>query len=61
MDESKILCSASKYTEKFYLNPLYGNLPQKIKDELKVALTDKRLGLRAKKIISRKNLHCTLR
>ena len=38
MDESKILCSASKYTEKFYLNPLYGNLPQKIKDELKIAL-----------------------
>ena len=38
MDESMVLCSASKYTETFYLNPLYGNLPQKIKDELKIAL-----------------------
>ncbi len=38
MEQGKqILCSASKYTEKFYLNPLFTNLPQKIQDELKVA------------------------
>ena len=37
MTEEQILCSASKYTEKFYLNPRYSNLPQKIKDELKIA------------------------
>ncbi|MBR3041217.1 MAG: hypothetical protein IKH94_00880 [Eubacterium sp.] len=38
MTEEQILCSASKYTEKFYLNPRFANLPQNIKDELKVAL-----------------------
>ena len=37
MTEEQILCSASKYQEKFYLNPRFGNLPQKIKDELKAA------------------------
>ncbi len=37
MTEEQILCSASKYTEKFYINPRYSNLPQKIKDELKIA------------------------
>ncbi|MCR5214340.1 MAG: DUF6145 family protein [Eubacterium sp.] len=38
MTEEQILCSASKYTKKFYLNPRYSNLPKKIQDELKVAL-----------------------
>ncbi len=38
MTEEQILCSASKYTRKFYLNPRYSNLPKKIQDELKVAL-----------------------
>ena len=38
MTEEQILCSASKYTQKFYLNPRYGNLPQKIQDELRIAL-----------------------
>ncbi len=37
MTEEQILCSASKYQDKFYLNPCYQNLPQKIKDELKAA------------------------
>ena len=37
MTEEQILCSASKYQEKFYLNPRFANLPQKIKDELKAA------------------------
>ena len=32
-----VLCSASKYAKKFYLNPVFGNLPQKIKDELQIA------------------------
>ncbi len=32
-----VLCSASKYAKKFYLNPMFGNLPQKIKDELQIA------------------------
>ena len=38
MTEEQILCSASKYTKKFYFNPKYSNLPQKIKDELQIAL-----------------------
>ena len=37
MKEEQILCSASKYAEKFYLNPRFSNLPQKIKQELQVA------------------------
>ena len=37
MTEEQILCSASKYTEKFYLNPRFSNLPKKIHDELKIA------------------------
>ena len=32
-----VLCSASKYAKKFYLNPMFGNLLQKIKDELQIA------------------------
>ena len=36
-ENDEILCSASKYTEKFYLNPKFENLPPRIKDELKVA------------------------
>ncbi|MBQ8950445.1 MAG: hypothetical protein IJ065_04660 [Eubacterium sp.] len=36
-ENDEILCSASKYTEKFYLNPKFENLPQRIQDELKVA------------------------
>lgn len=38
MTEEQILCSASKYSEKYYLNPRFSNLPQKIQDELRIAL-----------------------
>ncbi len=38
MTEEQILCSASKYTQKFYFNPKYANLPKKIQDELRIAL-----------------------
>ena len=38
MTEEQILCSASKYTEKYYFNPRYANLPKKVQDELQVAL-----------------------
>ena len=36
-ENDEILCSASRYTEKYYLNPKFSNLPQRIQDELKVA------------------------
>ena len=38
MTEEQILCSASKYSEKYYLNPRFSNLPKKIQDELRIAL-----------------------
>ena len=31
-----VLCSASKYTQKYYLNEDFEQLPQQIKDELKL-------------------------
>lgn len=31
-----VLCGASKYTQKFYLNPDFDSLPKDIKDELKI-------------------------
>ena len=36
MDSPKILCGASYYEQKFYLNPVYDKLPAQVKDELKV-------------------------
>ena len=36
MDNPKILCGASYYEQKFYLNPVYDKLPKQIKDELKI-------------------------
>ncbi len=36
MEDKKILCGASYYEQKFYLNPRYKNLPQQVRDELKV-------------------------
>ena len=37
MDENTIvLCAASAYEQKFYLNEDYGRLPTQIKDELKI-------------------------
>lgn len=34
MDDKQILCGASHYDRKFYINPAYNNLPQAIVDEL---------------------------
>ena len=31
-----VLCGANSYEEKFYMNPDFENLPQHIKDELKI-------------------------
>ena len=31
-----VLCGAKSYEEKFYMNPDFDNLPQHIKDELKI-------------------------
>jgi hypothetical protein len=36
-ENDEILCSASRYTEKYYFNPKFSNLPPRIQDELKVA------------------------
>lgn len=35
MDE-KVLCGASYYEQKFYLNPVYEVLPEAVKNELKI-------------------------
>lgn len=35
MEDMKVLCGASHYEQKFYLNPAYDRLPQAVKDELK--------------------------
>ena len=35
-DEKKVLCGASAYEQKFYLNPAYASLPEAVKDELKI-------------------------
>ena len=34
--EDVVLCGASAYSRKFYLNEKFGNLPQQVKDELKI-------------------------
>lgn len=34
--EKQVLCGASYYEQKFYLNPAYENLPDMVKDELKI-------------------------
>lgn len=36
MSENKILCAASYYEQKFYLNPVFEGLPKAVKDELKI-------------------------
>ncbi len=37
MDDYVVLCGANAYTQKFYFNPAFDVLPQRVKDELKVA------------------------
>lgn len=36
MEKNEVLCAASAYDKKFYLNEAFGSLPQSIKDELKI-------------------------
>ncbi|MDY4970382.1 MAG: DUF6145 family protein [Lachnospiraceae bacterium] len=35
MDENVVLCGANSYTQKFYLNQKFYNLPEMVQDELK--------------------------
>lgn len=34
--ENMVLCAASAYEEKYYLNPSFGKLPEDIRNELKI-------------------------
>ena len=34
--QNTVLCGANSYTEKYYFNEQFGNLPQSVKDELQV-------------------------
>lgn len=34
--DKQVLCGANYYEQKYYLNPAYENLPDAIKDELKI-------------------------
>ena len=34
--ETRVLCGASYYEQKYYLNPVYEVLPEKVKQELKI-------------------------
>ncbi|MDO5411658.1 MAG: DUF6145 family protein [Lachnospiraceae bacterium] len=36
MEENVVLCGANSYTQKFYLDERFSNLPQLVKDELRV-------------------------
>ena len=36
MDEEMVLCAASAYERKFYLNPEFNSLPEEVKQELVV-------------------------
>ena len=35
-EDKKVLCAASYYEQKFYLNPFYEVLPDAVKEELKI-------------------------
>jgi len=35
-DEKDVLCAASSYTKKFYLNPMFDGLPSGVKQELQI-------------------------
>ena len=35
-EEKVVLCGANSYTEKYYLNPDFEQLPESIKNELKI-------------------------
>jgi hypothetical protein len=36
MDEEMVLCAASSYEQKFYLNPEFNSLPEEVKQELQI-------------------------
>ena len=36
MDEEMVLCAASSYEQKYYLNPEVGSLPEAVKQELQI-------------------------
>ena len=36
MDEEMVLCAASAYEQKFYLNPEFNSLPEGVKEELQI-------------------------
>lgn len=36
LDESLVLCAASAYEKKFYLNDRFSSLPKAVKDDLKI-------------------------
>lgn len=36
MQQEVVLCAASAYEKKFYINPMFEGIPQSVKDELKI-------------------------
>ncbi len=36
MDEEMVLCAASSYEQKYYLNPEFNSLPEEVKQELQI-------------------------
>ena len=36
MQQEVVLCAASAYEKKFYINPMFDGTPQSVKDELKI-------------------------
>lgn len=36
MDEKQVLCACSAYEQKFYMNPRYSSLPDRIREELRI-------------------------
>ena len=36
MDEERVLCAASSYEQKYYLNPEFESLPEAVKQELQI-------------------------
>lgn len=36
MEETKVLCGANSYTQKYYFNDEFSSLPDNVKDELKI-------------------------
>lgn len=36
MDEKQVLCACSAYEQKFYMNPRYSSLPERVREELRI-------------------------